>query len=277
MRFEKKYFTGQGQWSSKTLQLMVCTPSSCSRMEKSEFGKVHFLIVCSSARTDTRATPSEVLIQPLDVAVPGVHAGGEIRGPHGEDHAAVEAVVEVVEGDGHAGVLQALGVHGAVVAQHVVLAGQHVGARLPRQRRVVRQQRHRPHVQQRRQLLHDGRRARGLHDGLVALFEGRGQQGCPVEARPEGEGPADVERGVVVDQQLVSQVVVAVEVIDPVVDHDVAGKHGHVHVLLVRRCVEVERLEDWINQGLQFRSDGQILFFAKLCEKRRTELRLRGK
>lgn len=48
-----------------------------------------------------RAQPSQVLIQPLDVAVPGLHAGREIRGPHGEDHAAVEAVVEVVEGDKH--------------------------------------------------------------------------------------------------------------------------------------------------------------------------------
>lgn len=182
--------------------------------------------------------------------------------------------MEVVEGDGHAGALQARGVHGAVVAQHVVLAGQHVGGRLPRQCHIVRQQRRRPRVQQRRQPLHDGRRARALHHGLVVLLEGGRQQRRPVEARAEGQGPADVEGRVVVDEQLVSQVVVAVDVIDPVVDHDGAGQHGHVHVLLVRRGVEVKRLEDWVNQGLQFRSDGQILVFAKLCEKRGTEVRL---
>lgn len=73
--------------------------------------------------------PSQVLIEPFDVTIPSPHPHGEVGGPACENHTAVEAVLKVVQGHAHPRALQALGVHDAVVAQHVVLAREDVGLR----------------------------------------------------------------------------------------------------------------------------------------------------
>lgn len=88
----------------------------------------------------------QVLIQPADVVVHAPEADPGHHGQVGEDHAAVEAVLVVVAGDAHAGLLEAPHVHQPVVPQHVELAGHHIRRRRAAQDLTLREQRRRPHI-----------------------------------------------------------------------------------------------------------------------------------
>lgn len=114
---------------------------------------------------------SEVFIQPFYIAVSGLNACREISRPNGEYHTAMKAVIEVIERDFHAGILQALGVHHPVVSQDIILTGQDVSLWLQLQSFIFCKEGDCSYVKQRWYLLDDFSLACGLYYRLVVLFE----------------------------------------------------------------------------------------------------------
>lgn len=188
-------------------------------------------------------------------------SNGEVRWPRGEHESAVETRRVVFMRDVDASAPQPRGVHDPVVTQHVVLAGQHVGAGQTSQGGVGHQERRSPWITQASQKAIGCRRHRGCcrrcrRDHwrcgvVVATTEVFGQKGTPV-----GELEQGGRLGPVVDvgQHGVEQGLVAGEVLAPEAHHERAGQDGHVLILPVGRCVEVKRLHRRVQQnlGLQF-------------------------
>lgn len=194
-----------------------------------------------------RFTPSQVLIQPFDVTIPSPDSHREVGRPACENHTTMEAILKVVQGHVHTCTLQALGVQDPVIPQDIMLTGEDVGLWEVLKHFLVCDERGGSCIQQLRDLLGDPGITRGLHDRLVALFDGWGQQGCPVETGPESCGLLHIKGSVIVHNHGLHEVIVALEVIYPVLHHDVAWQDGSVRVLLIRGRVEIQSLENWVD------------------------------
>lgn len=165
----------------------------------------------------------------------------------------MEAVLIVVTSHLDASVLQTPAVHQSVVPENVKLTRHHVRFGGFTQNPLLCQQWRRPHVRQRWHLAHHAGGSLFFNNRLEVLLALGRQQSAPVElGAGRGADGRLVQRAVIVSQQDGLEGGVGAQVLEPETSHIWPVEDRHSLVLLVRRGVEVQSLQHWVDQRLGF-------------------------
>lgn len=138
--------------------------------------------------TFTVLSPSQVVLQPVDVASDRPPPNIKLQRPDCETKTSMETLLIVNVGHRDPSVLETSSVHQPVIPQHVILTCYHVRPRTFGQNLCSCQQWRSPDVQQSRNLLQESRRTFLRHHRLVVLLMFEREENGPVIPRPQLPG-----------------------------------------------------------------------------------------